>query len=99
MPATIEQQADHTLIRLEGECTLASAADLKTLLLEALAFGEDLRLDLRSVQEMDITALQLLWAAAREANRAGSGFAASVPDAIVIAAREAGFEQFPGLNG
>jgi anti-anti-sigma factor len=99
LPATIEQQADHTLIRLEGECTLASAADLKTLLLEALAFGEDLRLDLRSVQEMDITALQLLWAAAREANRAGSRFGGAVPDAIVSAAREAGFEQFPGMNG
>ena len=98
MPATLEQQADHTLIRLEGECTLATAADLKKLLLEALASGGDLRLDLRSVEEIDITAMQLLWAAKREANREGPKFAVALSDAIVVAAREAGFEQFPGLN-
>jgi anti-anti-sigma regulatory factor len=99
LPATLEQQADHTLIRLEGECTLATAAELKNLLIEALALGGDLRLDLRSVEEIDITAMQLLWAAEREANRAGSKFAGAVPDAIVSAAREAGFDQFPGMNG
>ncbi len=78
---------------------MATAAELKNLLIEALALGGDLRLDLRSVEEIDITAMQLLWAAEREANRAGSKFAGAVPDAMVSAAREAGFDQFPGMNG
>jgi anti-anti-sigma regulatory factor len=98
LPATLQQQADHTFVRLEGECTLSSAAELKALLIEALASGGDLRLDLRSVEEIDITAMQLLWAAEREAIRAGSKFGAAVPDAIVVAAQEAGFARFPGMN-
>ena len=77
---------------------MASAVELKALLIEALASGGDIRLDLRSVEDLDITAMQLLWGAAREANRAGSKFDAAVPEAVAIAAREAGFEHFPGLN-
>ncbi|MGD1069823.1 MAG: STAS domain-containing protein [Bryobacteraceae bacterium] len=98
MPATLERHADHALIRLEGECTLASAAELKTLLLDGLASGGDLRLDLQGVEEIDITTMQLLWAATREADRVGSGFAIRVSEAAGIAALVAGFETFPGAH-
>jgi anti-anti-sigma regulatory factor len=98
LPATLEQYADHALIRLEGECTLPSAADLKSLLLNALASGGDLRLDLLSVEEIDITTMQLLYAAAREADRSGTGFVVAIPDAFLVAAQEAGFGGFPGAH-
>jgi hypothetical protein len=42
--------------------------------------------------------LQLLWAAGREADRAGARIAIRLSDAAGTAAREAGFERFPGLT-
>lgn len=95
----MERHDGHPLIRLEGECTLTSAAELKSLLLEGLAAGGDLRLDLEGAEEIDITIMQLLWAAGREARRAGSAIAIAVSEAAGRAAREAGFPQFPGAGG
>lgn len=86
------------MIRLAGELTLTSAAELKNLLLQGLASGNDLRLDLEEAEAIDITMMQLLWAAGREASRKGTGLAIQVSDAAAMAAREAGFERFPGLT-
>jgi anti-anti-sigma regulatory factor len=93
----MERQESRSLIRLEGDITLASAAELKGLLLEGLAAGKDLWLDLEHTGEIDVTAMQLLWAAGREADRAGVKIAIRVSDAAGAAARQAGFERFPGL--
>ena len=86
------------MIRLAGELTLTFAVELKNLLLQGLASGNDLRLDLEQAEEIDITLMQLLWAAGREADRKGAGIAIQVSDAAATAAREAGFERFPGLT-
>ena len=96
MPVTMERQEDHALIRLEGECNVTSVAELKTILLEGLASGKDLRLDLERVEEIDITVMQLLWAAGRAAERMGAGVEIRVSEAAGRAARDAGFERFPG---
>jgi len=55
------------------------------------------RLDLSVRPELDVTALQLLWAAEREARRSGKAFelAAPVPPDVLRAVGEAGFENFP----
>ena len=98
MAATMERQESQSLIRLEGECTVTSAAELKNLLLEGLASGNDLRLDLKNADEVDITVMQLLWAAGQEALRTGARVAVRLADAAGTAAREAGFEGFPGLT-
>ena len=97
MPVTLEQTEDCCLIRLEGECTVTSAAELNRLLLEGLATGRDLRLDLQTADEIDITVLQLLWAAGREAERTGASIALRMSEPAAMAMREAGFERFPGL--
>jgi anti-anti-sigma regulatory factor len=97
LPVTIEKLANDSLIRLEGECTLASAAELKTLLLEGLTSGRTLRLDLARVEEIDIAVMQLLWAAGRQAERAGARIAVRMPETAGAALREAGFERLPGL--
>ena len=96
MPVALERYETGALIRLEGECSVACAAELKTLLLEGLAVGGELRLDLDQAGEMDLTAFQLLWAAGREADRRGTRIVAHMPESAASAAREAGFARFPG---
>ena len=73
-----------------------SAADLKSLLLEGLAAGKDLHLDLERVEEIDITIMQLLWAAGREAERTAARMIIRTSEAAGAAAREVGFDRFPG---
>jgi anti-anti-sigma regulatory factor len=94
----MERQESQWLIRVEGEFSVTSAAELKDLLLEGLASGKNLLLDLEHAEEIDITLMQLLWAAGREANRAGAAIDIRVSDAAAAAAREAGFGRFPGLS-
>lgn len=97
MPVTLERQKSYSLIRLEGECTVTSAAELKSALIEGLAEGKDLRLDLEPAEEIDITTLQLLWAVGRAAERAGAAVSVRLSGAAERAARDAGFQTFPGL--
>ncbi len=74
MATTLEQNGAQCLIRMEGEITVACAAELKKALVQALARGNDLRMDLESATELDVTALQLLWVAEREARKLAVGF-------------------------
>ena len=67
MRVTIDQSEALCLIRLEDDINITSAAELKKLLLEALASGRELRVDLERATELDVTALQLFWAAERAA--------------------------------
>jgi anti-anti-sigma regulatory factor len=97
VPVTLEQSAAVCVVRVEGGIDITRAAEFKELLLQALASGKNLRLNLERGAELDITALQLLWVAEREARISGKGFslAKPVPEAIAAPAREAGFEKFP----
>jgi anti-anti-sigma regulatory factor len=97
LPISIERLEEHTLIRIVGECTVASGAELKGRLLEGLASGKNLRLDLEHAGQIDITALQLLLAAGGEAERTGVGISIRLSDSAGTAAKEAGLERFPGL--
>jgi anti-anti-sigma regulatory factor len=82
---------------LDGEFNLTAAGELKRLLLEWLASGGDLQVDLEQAAEIDITLLQLLVAAESAAAHSGAGFAARVSPAAAMAARDAGFDRFPGI--
>jgi anti-anti-sigma regulatory factor len=97
MPITLQRDESQWLLRLEGQATIASAAELKQLLLEWLAAGKDLKLDLEDVEEIDITIMQLLWAAGREAARTGAEVVGSASDAAIVAVRGAGFPGMPGV--
>ena len=97
MQVATEQHEDHCLIRLEGESGVTSAVGLKDALLEGLATGTAVQVDLEGIVEIDITAMQLLWAAGREAARSGRRLEMRVPPGAVKAAQEAGFGRFPGL--
>ncbi len=97
MTVTLDHGEGDCLLHLDGEINIASAAELKALLIEALASGKDLRVDLERATQLDITALQLLWAAERKAAGAELRFtvAGSVPQELADAVAEAGFEKFP----
>ncbi len=94
-PLTVDREEDHWLIRLEGEVGLAQAAELKSLLLEWLASGKELRVDLAQASEIDLTTLQLVWAAALEAHQE-QGIILAVSERAAEVARGAGFDRFPG---
>ena len=94
MPITVDRLENQFFIRLEGEVALASAAELKGILLEWLKSGKNLHLDLERAQEIDITVMQLLWAAGREAARAGIEIEGRMSDAAATAVANAGFERF-----
>jgi anti-anti-sigma factor len=93
---TLDRNESQCLVCLEGEVDVSSAAELKKLLLEALASGRELRVDLERTSELDVTALQLLWAAEREAAGSGMGFSllGGVPEEISVALSDVGLKNF-----
>ena len=96
MPATVEEREYSSLVRLEGAIDIASAAEMKRLLINALALNKEVRLMMESATELDITALQALYAAERDATKTGILFTleGSVPEGISVAMAEAGLVKF-----
>jgi len=98
MPVTIDQSEAGLLVRVEGQCTVTAAAELKSRLLEGLASAQPLRIDLAGAAEIDVSLLQLLWAVAREAAGQDQAPVSGVSEAAGRTAREAGFDGFPGCR-
>lgn len=95
MGVTLEQGTGWSTLRLEGAIDISLAAELKQLLMTAVAQGGEVRVDLGGATDLDVTAVQLLMAAERKAKGAGVGFAYSdvVPQQILSALSEAGLQQ------
>ena len=100
MPVTFDRSEAPGVIRLEGDIDIASAAQLKEVLLEALALRGEAQISLETAAGIDITAVQLLWAAEREAKASGVVLALKgpVPETLRATLHEAGFESFPFTN-
>ena len=96
MPVTLEQVDALSLIRLEGAIGIGCAAELKRLLLLALGSGREVRVSRQEAADLDVTAVQLLWAAARQAQASGAGFSFAGPISkdLSAALSEAGLQQF-----
>ena len=95
MPITFTEGESRYVIRLEGDVDVTCAAELKRMMIEAIASRKELQVDLTSATDLDVTAVQLLWAAKREAEKVGTiGTLGPVPEHIVMALREAGLENF-----
>jgi anti-sigma B factor antagonist len=95
VPITVERLEKHWLIGLDGEFSITSASELKSLLLEWLVSGRDLQMDLEHAQEIDVSVMQLLWAARREAERRGATMGSRLSEAAAKALQDAGLERFP----
>ena len=91
MPFSVEKDEARCLIRLEGEIGLSEAVELKALLIEGLASGRKLHLDLERAEQIDVTFMQLLQAVLLEAYRAGVELAMRMSEAAEIALLGAGF--------
>lgn len=97
MPITLEPGESLTCIRLEGAVDISSAVELKQRLMGAQSSGKQVRLSMLGATDLDVTAVQLLWAADREARASGVPFAleGELPGQIVTALAAAGIETFP----
>lgn len=84
------------MVRLEDEVDINSSAELKQALLEGIASGKELHLDLQAGPNLDITSIQLLWAAKQEAEARGIHFAVdgNVPESVTATLIDAGFKPF-----
>jgi anti-anti-sigma regulatory factor len=97
VPVTLEARETSMLIRLEGALDISSAAELKQLLLQALGSGRKLYVSLDNAINLEVTAVQLLWAAERQARTSETGFAlaGAVPPGILSDLAQAGFQALP----
>lgn len=75
MAVTLVRDGTRSTIRLEGAQDVSTAAELRQALLAALEAGNGIDVWLEKVTELDVTAVQLLWQARREALEAGLEFA------------------------
>jgi anti-anti-sigma regulatory factor len=96
MGITLDKTDKGAAMALAGTIDIACAAELKTLLLEALNSGTEVIISLADAADLDVTAFQLLWAAERQARQSGVEFTFSgqAPEPISTALAEAGFQQF-----
>jgi hypothetical protein len=94
MALTLTQDGVSSHLALEGAVTIAEAAKLKAMLMEAHASGLGLQIDLGQARELDVCVLQLLWCAERQWRLAEWSFALQepVPDEVLAAFADAGME-------
>jgi anti-anti-sigma factor len=97
LPATWEESESRNVIRLQGVVDIACAADLKKLLVDALGTGREVAVSLDGVTDLDVTAVQLLWAAARHAEATGVRFSleGQLSQPVAASLAEAGLSAFP----
>jgi anti-anti-sigma regulatory factor len=88
-----ESEASYAL-QLHGEAGIEDAIELKEYLLHGLRSGRALRVNLEKVTRVDVTALQLLWAAKHEASLADTMFSidGKISADVSAAFNEAGLE-------
>jgi ABC-type transporter Mla MlaB component len=83
--AAAQLQPGHAArVVLQGEIAISSATELKSKLGKALEEDKDIVVTLADVTALDITAIQLLWAAVRQAKMTGRRFTFDEPIPLAI---------------
>jgi anti-anti-sigma factor len=88
-------------VMLEGNLTVANAADLRILLLEALAAeGNHIEVNLEGVTGLDLSFMQLMCSAARTARNSGKelSLAGTTSGVLLQARKAAGYIRQLGCN-
>jgi anti-anti-sigma regulatory factor len=93
----IDKGDQSSLIRLDGVIDISCAAELKEVNMKALQAGKPVLVVLQGATCLDVTAMQVLWAAERAARALGLGFAleGQLPETLWATLRDAGWEGFP----
>lgn len=101
MGISLEQHEESSTIRLEGAVDIALAGELREALLKALTHGGEVRIALCEATDLDVTAMQLLWAAQRMASASDVRFAleGKVQERVTAALTSAGLEKLTGSVG
>ena len=100
MAIAIDASESANLVFLEGTVDISSAAELKAALLLSLDSGREVCISLDKVSYLDLTAIQLLWAAEQQARRSSVVFRISgqMPELVSTALAEAGFPSIPAAH-
>ena len=99
MTLRLDQQEQSNELHLVGPIEISDSAQLKQMLIDSLASGKDLLIELSSASELNVTALQLLLAARREAISLNIDFRVVnvVSDELSRSMNEAGFGELEEL--
>jgi hypothetical protein len=97
VPVTYEEDSAVITLRLEAEVGIGDAPELKRILLHALAAEKELRVNVENATALDMTAFQLLRAAARQAQAANLRIyrEGDVAAKVSAAYADAGLGKFP----
>jgi anti-anti-sigma regulatory factor len=95
--AILEQSDALSAIRLEGTISIGCAAELKSILLQALGSGTRVRVSLEGASDLDVTSFQLLWAAEKMAGESGVEYllVGHVPEQVSQDLVNGGFGSLP----
>ena len=96
MGVALKKSESEYLISLEGVVDIASAAELKEMLFDALTSGKQVLISLAKATYLDVTAVQLLLAVESAAKKSGTRFESidELPETISESLNEAGFHSF-----
>jgi len=96
MNLAMERGGGRSVIRLAGEVNIGCAAELKALLVEVLSSGEEILIEFERAGAVDVSILQLILAAQREATQTGVRLAlsAALAEPVARAVEEAGISPF-----
>ena len=94
----IKTDAGKVQVCLEGKLTIANAAEIRDLLVEALAGGDSITVDLTGVTDMDLSTLQLICSAHRTARSSAKDlFLTGTASGLLLKKRkEAGYIRHQG---
>jgi len=68
------EEPERTIITLQGDVNILQAGELKGLLLKAIGRGKSIQVDMSALDELDVTAIQLMCAAKKQADNGKFGF-------------------------
>ena len=79
MAVSIDSQSGTRYIRLTEVIDIAQAAELKRILMDAMALSSRVRIFVSGATAVDVTAVQLLWASVLHASSAGTDLVVEGP--------------------
>jgi anti-anti-sigma regulatory factor len=101
MSIELQQSEDRSVVRLAEPITVGCASELHKLLVETVSSNRSVAIDLEGVTELDVSAIQLLYAAGQAAERAGISFSLQgiLPEVVKSAFLDAGLHPFALASG
>jgi anti-anti-sigma regulatory factor len=96
MAIAIDESELGNVVVLEGTIDISSAGELKAILLKALGSGKEVCISLDAATYLDVTAVQLLWAAEQQARLSGAlfRFSGNISGPVSATLADAGFASF-----